>query len=340
MLIENVQLHNVAQTRYDSARKGYLLQRVPQHVRSALNETAQMRMLEPVNVEIRFVGDGPCRLTLSSENNTEVVVFHGLFARRCRYVIGKKPITIEMAYPENLRKLDERYVEKMAFHPRVTRVLFGSVYRDPVYLHGAEAESLRKPVASELPDKKIIAYGTSITQGAEASTQYLNYISIAARKLNADVYNLGVGGSAYCEPPLADYIAEREDWDCALLSLSVNMQHFTIDEFSRRVSYMVHTIAGTNPDKPVVCVTLFPYHRDFGIGHENQALGGVPEDFRNALREAVRTYPGNNVHLLEGPDLLRNIEGLTSDLLHPGDYGMIEMGENLARLLAPVMNRS
>ncbi|MDG2072636.1 MAG: hypothetical protein P8J55_13155 [Pseudomonadales bacterium] len=44
-----------------------------------------------------------------------------------------------------------------------------------------------------------------------------------------------------------------------------------------------------------------------------------------------------NVHLFEGTDILQEIGDLTIDLLHPAYNGMIQMGENLARKLAPLM---
>lgn len=39
------------------------------------------------------------------------------------------------------------------------------------------------------------------------------------------------------------------------------------------------------------------------------------------------------MHLIEGPDVLTDIGGLTTDLIHPADNGMINMGGNLASRL-------
>ena len=61
--------------------------------------------------------------------------------------------------------------------------------------------------------------------------------------------------------------------------------------------------------------------------------GGTPEEFRQALRRALAACPHSNAHLIEGLELLCDISGLTSDLIHPGDIGMIEMGEKLAAKL-------
>ena len=74
-----VELHNVAETRL--AAGGVSLQRVPETVRSQLNPSAQMRVRQPDNVEIRFVCEGPVRVTLSSEGETDAVVFLGRWTR-------------------------------------------------------------------------------------------------------------------------------------------------------------------------------------------------------------------------------------------------------------------
>ncbi len=44
-----------------------------------------------------------------------------------------------------------------------------------------------------------------------------------------------------------------------------------------------------------------------------------------------------NVHLIEGTDILTDIRGLTFDLIHPSDNGMIQMGRNLAEKLKQLL---
>jgi len=163
----------------------------------------------------------------------------------------------------------------------------------------------------------------------------LNYVGQTARRLGADLFNLGVGGSAHCEFELSDHMAGREDWDLASLALSVNMigAGFSLDEFYERVSYMVNTVAGSNTERPVACITIYPHQRDFGDQFNSPNQKAKPEEYRQKLREAVQACPHPNAYLLEGPDILTDIGGLSADLIHPADNGMIQMGENLARKL-------
>jgi lysophospholipase L1-like esterase len=335
MIYENVELHNIAEVCPVDDKDGVRLQRIPEAVRVHLTVGGQMRALQPDNGEIRFVADGSStKVVLSSSGETDVTLFYGDFDGRQRFVVTSKPTVIEVA-PSNprLQEIDPVYKSHLNFSPEVCRLVLGGRRREPVVLHSVEGNSIRPPKPEELPALRHLAYGTSITHGFDAEGPHLTYAAQTAWHLGADLINLGLGGSAHCEYQLADYIAERGDWDIATLALSVNMQHFKMDEFYKRVSYMVNTVSGKNPDKPVACITLYPYFRDFGIDATGPQFGGTSEEFRQALRDAVSACSNDNVYLIEGPDVLTDIRGLTFDLIHPSDNGMIQMGRNLAEKL-------
>ena len=44
-----------------------------------------------------------------------------------------------------------------------------------------------------------------------------------------------------------------------------------------------------------------------------------------------------NAHLIEGPELLTDLGGLSADLIHPADYGMLEIGQRLADRLSGLL---
>ncbi len=93
--------------------------------------------------------------------------------------------------------------------------------------------------------------------------------------------------------------------------------------------------AWANPDRPVGCITICPHFREFcGDAEERERTAA----FRQALRDAVDSCPHENAHLIEGTEMLSNIGGLTVDLIHPGDHGMIEMGERVAGRLKPLLD--
>ena len=342
LIYDDVELHNIAEVHRVPGQAGVRPQRVPEAVRASLNERAQARMLSPAGAEIRFVSESEAtRVTLSCPDGAaDVVVFHGGFQSTERHALGAKPQEIEVSTPEMLGQLDPDLVPDMPFAPQVCRLMLSG---DPVHLHGIEGSGVRPPHPSEFPRLRYLAYGTSITHGYSATAAHLSYVGQTARRLGVDLINLGVGGAAFCEPELADYIAARRDWDFATLALSCNMMsdRFPPDRFYDRVSYMVNTVAGADPSRPVACITLYPRFQDllarrFLVTEEGQRKPGI---YRQKLRDAVANCPHPNVHLLEGPSILDDPTGLTPDLIHPADNGMIVMGENLARCMRALIGK-
>ena len=108
-------------------------------------------------------------------------------------------------------------------------------------------------------------------------------------------------------------------------------------EFYKRVSYMVNTVAGSDTRRPVAAITLYTYSRDLGIDIDAPGTGGKPEEYRQALRDAVSACPHPNIRVLEGREMLSDFSGLTLDLVHPGDYGMEEMGRNISKNLKALL---
>ena len=325
------------------------LQRVTEQLRARLEPPAQEKTLFAAGAEIRFVLRGPAaRLTLSAEGLQEFqptarVFFGPLAGRPHVYPIGTEPTTIDIGVGDDQRPAYESIPDDLAaampFHPRVVRVvLFRGVFR----LHDVQGD-LRPPAAAELPDLTMLSYGTSITHGSVATAFHLTYVAQAAWRLGVDLINLGVGGACLCEPAFGEHIGGRADWDVATLALSVNMvgRGFTIEEFTRRTTYLVQQVVRSNPARPVFCITIYPYYGDWSS--ELAGATAPPEDFRLALERVVARLradgPGARIELVPGPSLLTDVGGLCVDMIHPGDHGMLEMGERLAARMRPPVER-
>jgi lysophospholipase L1-like esterase len=327
--LEYVGLHNVAETVPDG--DGHLLQRIPEDVRTAINEGAQSAYREPAGVEVRFQADGtPAEVRLSAAGENRAIPYWGPLRAGEPVELGPEPIAVRVPRPDHLDDLGPGAVDS-PFGTRCARIRFDP-RGSPVRYHGVEPGSaVSPPEAALLPDRRLLAYGTSITQGYDASGPHLTYPAQATRRLGCDAVNLGTAGSAYCEPAIADHIADRE-WDVAVLALSVNMlgAGFPVETFRERASYFVDRVAATG--RPVAAITLFPFAADVC----NDREGAEATAYREALRDIVGDAP-DNVRLIEGMDLL-DPSGLTTDLTHPADEGMIGIGERLAAHLASLLD--
>lgn len=329
-----VSLHNVREiVPADWTDGGYCFHRVPESVGWNVNVDARERMRHPSGCELRFVPEmDSIQVTLSAANETVFRVFWGEFQESEVYELGPRPTTIEISVPPRIDALRSDIAQNGAFDPRVCRIRYEAW--EPVAVHDVRG-ACRPPEADELPDRRYLAYGTSITEGAAASAYHLTYVSRVARMLGFDALNLGVSGAAFCEPAIGDHIAEREDWNIATLSLSVNMANrgFTLTQFQERARRLIDRVAGAHPDCPLACITLFLYHAD-AVREDDHSRATA---FRDVLRDIVATTPHDNVHLIEGPDLM-DAGGLTTDVLHPGDAGMASIGDRLADALRPLLD--
>ncbi|MCX7012304.1 MAG: GDSL-type esterase/lipase family protein, partial [Candidatus Sumerlaeota bacterium] len=272
-------------------------------------------------------------VTLSSaEGAGRVGIFFGPFFAQPLREIGPEPRTFKIETPPRLKGVPADLTARMSFSPRVVRLM---MHQSHAVFHGVEGD-VRPPRREETPALRMLSYGTSITHGAAATAFHLTYVAQTAWRLDADLCNLGLGGACHCEPALADYMAQRDDWDFATLCLSVNMigAGFTLEEFRERTRYLIGRLA-ENPRRPVACIEIFPYFRDWGEPQPNAKAH--PDDFRVALAEVVGELNRPNVHIIEGRNLLTDIGGLTVDCIHPSDFGMIQIGENLASRLRPIV---
>ncbi|ELZ28044.1 lipolytic protein G-D-S-L family [Halogeometricum pallidum JCM 14848] len=325
MEYDDVSLHNVGEVRAVDGVDGQRIQRVPESVRRSLNEKARDVMYRPAGAEIRFVPtEGSVDVTLSSPDGAcDVVPFWGPFMDSEHRRLGTEPETFTFETPERPAQLDP---EAFAFSPAVCRL---ALWGGSVVLHGIDG-GRRPPEPSELPERRYLAYGTSITFGSNATGVNLSYPWRLAESLDADVVNLGCPGSAFCEPELADYAAGL-DYDVATLALSVNMlaAGFSTETFRERARYFVETVAEGAPDAAVAAITLFPFSADLVAEHGEDEMASTPGAYRRALREIAADAPGN-VTPVEGTDLL-GAEGLTTDLVHPSDRGMGQIADGLAR---------
>ncbi|MEX0324934.1 MAG: SGNH/GDSL hydrolase family protein [Puniceicoccaceae bacterium] len=343
MEYDGIEFFNVAELSRRPNQPGAFLERWPAEVRNALDGRRVARVT--ANCELRFVTESKSiEVTLRSINeDCPVHVFCGDYLHSTCTLQGDRIQTLEIErndrFEENLRS---KATEWGRYHPRVWRIVPG---KGRITYHGIEThESVRPPKNEEVPSTRWLAYGSSITHGYDAFDSNNSYVATAARELGIDVLNMGMAGNCRIEKEAADYFAARDDWDLLTAELGVNvLQAYTVEEFFERSHYFITTIAEAHPEKPLCIVTIFPNHYTPEKYTSPEQIGKHCSNelaFNKCLRGIVRDGAFSNVTLVEGADILTSPEFLTVDLVHPSDYGMIEMGKNLARYLCPLLPSS
>ena len=324
MNYQNVELYNVVELLTPETGVGKLMSRLPDKLRRSLNEAAESAALCAAGAEIRFNVEGKsAKVTLSSDGLGMAEVFQGNFHVSWQ-MIGTQPTEFNVSLPENIGFL-EKVSKGLTFDPRLTRIIL-PIYA-PIRFMGVEGET-SLPRKSQTPKTKYITYGSSITHGASALRPTGSYAMRTAQRLGVDLIDLGFGGGAHCESQIADYIADRRDWDFASLELGINMVGgFSTEEFTKRVNYIIERIAKAHADKWVFAIDIFTYADDYNPAAKKQ------NEFRRAVKHAVERLNMPKLVHVDGRRILKDASGLTFDLVHPAAAGMEEMAYNLSKIM-------
>jgi hypothetical protein len=332
MKFKKVELHNVWDVIEHGKRKELGISRLPLALHDEINRGARNMSQLGSACEIRGVlkRGGQARITLKAVDDNVVpataLVYRGEFLDRAVALdIGKDvEIVIEDGkHQKTMEKVSES--EDHAFHARLIRVLFPPIH--PVRIISIEGD-LMHPTKKFLPEKRLLCYGSSITHGASAVFPSGTYSAQCARQLGMDLIDLGFGGAAQMDPPIAQHIADRKDWDVATLEMGINVRDWPPEKFQQVVRNFVGSIANAHPDKYIFCIDPFTNDRDL-TGEKLEAM----TTFRKIIAKVVRSQKSKKVIHVDGAKLLTDPRGLWTDLVHPNDHGMQEMGSKLANLI-------
>lgn len=336
---DGLEFYNIAELRNVDKVDGLRLQRVPEEVRVQLNEGTASTMLSPAGGEIRFrIAEGKESVTirLSAESPTMVYAYHGPFQGGF-WELDSVPKDIKVATPKRLAQFTREDFPRIDYDSGLVRLCFGGAYPEPVFYHG-HSEGACLPRSGDVPKKRYLAYGSSITHGIDLAGAAISYTAHVAWRLGMELRNLGASGCCLCEKAMADYLAEQP-CDIVTLELSVNMlgAGISAEEFRKRANYLVERVADADPKRPVVCITIFPFYQDINPKLREPKQLSTPTEYREILRDIVRTLARPNLTLVEGSELLPDIGMLSADLIHPAARGMVNIGEELARRLSKIV---
>lgn len=321
-------LHGIAELVDVRGRK--VFSRYPQSVNEAIGHTTAYQLN---CTEVRIVPLSDCFITLESlghRHSSKVMVYYGDYAYPEEYLFTKE-VTIgirPMAFNET--SLPKSLEHPLDFSSNVVRILISSEN----VLIKAISGNYRLPDKFEVPLLKMMAYGTSITQGYYPTAVDLTYPNIVAREIGADLVNFGLAGNAKCEKEVTDFIKTSGKYDIILLELSVNMlmMGFSADEFRERAEYMITELMKHQPKAKILCMGVLPFYGDHGLIGPRDVMVSDPQTYRNILREIVESKMSINLIYLD-PLKACSIGDMSTDLIHPGNFGMIKIAHYITEHL-------
>jgi len=340
LIHDQIAFHNVAELEPVPGPGGGLrLQRLPASVRDTLGFKHHSRgrffAHRASGCELRFVTAGPfVRVSLSSqESEATVIVYKGDHSHSQHRLQAGVVTSLFLEDPAWFAQVETDMLKPHRFGSNVWRLVFN---HDAVisYHHiDAFGHDLRPPAPGETPARTWLAYGSSITFGANAFHPTNAYVQHAAHRLGVNVLNKGLPGSCLCEPQVANWLAALPSWDFATLELGVNLTELaTPDEFAERTRRLIETLHHAQPERPIFVLNIFPNRADHLKDRAAPFAANTPL-FNALLPRLVAEINHPKVRFIQARELLTDYTGLHTDLVHPSDEGHLAMGEALARHL-------
>jgi lysophospholipase L1-like esterase len=204
-----------------------------------------------------------------------------------------------------------------------------------------EVETLEIGVSKEsffevLPirkEKPVVAYGTSICQGACASRPGMAWTNILARILERPVINLGFSGNGRLEPELIDLMTEIEA-KVYILDCLPNLNPDKDDTYMLTIN-AVKKLKEKRPEVPVILTAHIGYADEM----TNKDTSDKHIKLNKALNRAFYTLKSlgyTNIFLLQKDDLALEFDSYV-DNIHPNDYGMIQYANAYEDLIREIV---
>lgn len=182
-----------------------------------------------------------------------------------------------------------------------------------------KAASFVKPVRME---KKLIAYGDSITQGYDARYPSNTYAMRLAEHLQAELISKALGGDMFASELVE--AGKIQDADYVLVAYGTNDWYWhSRDKLKADAQACISAVAERFSTVPVF--VLSPIWRN---GWQGESEFGDFTGVGKLLEEICRAYP--NITFIQGFDLVPHECELFGDLgLHPSDEGFAHYFKNL-----------
>jgi hypothetical protein len=211
----------------------------------------------------------------------------------------------------------------------------------PLY-QGVEEVSIaldREAQISLPPDydhtKKIIVYGTSITQGGCASRPGMAYTNILSRRINMEFLNLGFSGNGKGEPELAHILADVPDPACLILDYEANC--VSTELLQQTLPDFISIYRDKHPLTPILVVSRITHAKE----KFDAQMARDRADRRQIQSLAVERQRGKgdtHIYFCDGSKLLgEDAHECTVDGSHPTDLGFLRMADGLTPILQRIL---
>lgn len=178
-------------------------------------------------------------------------------------------------------------------------------------------------------EKPVVYYGSSITQGAFASSPGMTYEAQISQRYNLHYVNLGFSGFAKGEPAMAEYVARME-----MSAFVMDYDHNAYEPGSLEKTHQpfFRTVREKHPDLPILILTRPDYLNNAKNNDDRTAL------IRKTYEDA-RAAGDKNVAFLDGKTFYNgpSYHSCSRDGCHPNDLGFFRMAQKIGPVIASML---
>lgn len=188
-----------------------------------------------------------------------------------------------------------------------------------------------EPLSAELP---IVAYGTSICQGACASRPGMAWTNILQRRMGRNVVNMGFSGNAMLEASVIDFLAQIEA-KAYIIDAMPNAYTMPADILPDTIVKAVHRLRKARPHTPIILADHLGYPNSKAIKSRRENERHAHKMLAAAV-ERLHSEGVENIHHLTFDDIAMPGDG-TVEAIHASDYGMTAYAEAYEKLLRKIL---
>lgn len=185
-------------------------------------------------------------------------------------------------------------------------------------------------------DKKVVIYGTSVTQGGCATRPGMAYPNILSRRIPLEFLNLGFSGNGKGEPEVAQVLSTIPDPACLIVDYEGNC--VSTELFRQTLPQFISIYRTAHPLTPILVVSRIRYAREELTPHLYE-MRIERQRFEQSLVNELREQGDLNIYFFDGSRSLGGADFFecTVDGSHPTDLGFLRMADALEPVLKTLL---
>jgi lysophospholipase L1-like esterase len=215
--------------------------------------------------------------------------------------------------------------------------LYLPLYNSVKWLSIGVDQNAKFSFAEKRKEKPIVAYGTSIMQGAVASRPGLAWTSILGRNIDRTIINLGFSGNGRYEEPIFDVMA-KVDASLYILDCMPNLTAgISAEEIKNRIIYGINKLRERNSNVPLLLVEHAVAHAPFYMDTAKLNTYHRSSLVTAKIFDELKSSGIKNIYLLSDKEIDFDINS-TAEGLHPNDIGMMKYAVAYEKKIREILN--